>query len=356
MDENQADYHSVLLAVTDSLRHAIEVIDKQSLQVAVVVDAEGRLEGMITDGDIRRAILRGVGLDEPVSGVMNAHPRSAPAGASPEELRALMASRSIKHIPLLDPQGRVVGLHRVDDFLPMPTPKDNPVIILAGGLGTRLRPLTENTPKPLLKVGGKPLLELILDHLRSYGFHRIYIAVNYLAAYIEEYLGDGKNHGVTITYLHEPDPLGTAGPISMLPEPLNLPCIVVNGDLLTNVNFEHMLRFHNRGGHHLTVGVKEYPLQIPYGVVETEGERIVDFREKPSETRLINAGVYVLSPEVVRLVPPETNYNMDQLIKTSISENAYSAGAFLIHDYWLDIGSVDDYQKAQQDFQDHFKT
>jgi len=344
----------MLIGALDTLRHAIEVIDATSIQIALVVGDDKSLIGTVTDGDIRRGLLRGVSLDDTVNKVMNAHPVTAQAGTPRKELIDLMASRSVKQVPLLDSQGRVTSLERIDHLQKGPTVKDNPVVILAGGQGTRLRPLTENTPKPLLTVGSQPMLELILLQLMAHGFHRFFISVNYLGSQIEEYLGDGKRFGVSIEYLREPKPLGTAGPLALAPNPSELPCIVVNGDLLTRVNFDRMLEFHIEGAAHLTVGVKEHLVQLPFGVVITQNERVIEFLEKPEDTHIINAGVYVVNPDIVDLVPKDSFYNMNELIDKALGLPDKPINAFLIHEYWMDIGTAPDYQQAQWDFPVHF--
>ena len=348
------DHIRILIKPEDTLQRAIEIIDVGVMQIALVVDEAGHLRGTVTDGDIRRGILRGMGLDEGVGRVMNTHPVTAQMGTSRDDLLTLMTSRSIKQVPLVDEEGRVVGLELLDKLLRSSFIKENPVIILAGAQGTQLRPLTADTPKPLLKVGGRPVLELIMQQLQAYGFHRVFISVNYLGDQIEEYFGDGQRHGVSIQYLREPEPLGTVGPVALLPRPLESPCIVVNGDLLTKINFEHMLEFHQEGGFHLTIGIKEYPFQLPFGVVVTRGDRVVEFREKPVDTRLINAGVYVVDPDVLDMVPQRTYYDMNRLIERVICQPERQVGAFPIHEYWMDIGTSIDYHQAQWDYPVHF--
>ena len=344
----------MLVKAEDTIRHVIGIIDAAATQIALVVDEAGHLLGTVTDGDVRRGILKGLSLDEQIQGVMNTHPVTARMGTPQDELMAVMTSRYVKQVPLLDEDGRVLGLERLDNLLQKASVKENPAVILAGGHGTRLRPLTSRTPKPLLQVGGKPVMELILQQLRGYGFHRLFISVNYLGDQIEESFGDGRRHRVSIQYLREPKPLGTAGPLALLPKPLHLPCIVVNGDLVTKVNFEHMLEFHQEGGFNLTIGVKEYAIQLPFGVVVTEADRVVQFREKPEETRLINAGVCIIDPDVVDMVSSETHYDMNQLIEQVLCQPEGKVGAFPIHEYWLDIGTAADYRKAQWDYPVHF--
>lgn len=344
------EHLQVLISAQDTLKRAIKVIDASGIQIALVMDQGGHLLGTVTDGDIRRGILRGVGLDQTVDQVMNPHPITAPIGLSQDEIWSLMTSYSIQQLPLLDELGRVVGLELLDNLLHGPEPKDNPVVILAGGQGTRLRPLTNETPKPLLKIGGEPVLELILRQLQAQGFHRLFLSVNYLGKQIEEHFGDGRHHGVSIEYLHEPEPLGTAGPLSLVPKSIELPCIAVNSDLLTKVSFEHLLKFHQESGFNLTIGVKEYAFQVPFGVVATHGDQVVGFQEKPVETRFINTGVYVLDRELLDMVPEGSYYDMNQLIEQAISHSKITVGAFLIHEYWKDIGTASDYQQAQQDY------
>jgi dTDP-glucose pyrophosphorylase/predicted transcriptional regulator len=344
----------IFIKVEDTLRRAIKFLDANRIQIIMVVDESRHLQGTVTDGDIRRGILRGLELDAAVGDVMNPNPVTAPVSMTKDELLVLMTSHSIKQVPLVDESGRVLGVELLDELLRSSSIKDNPVIILAGGQGVRLRPLTDDTPKPLLKVGDQPVLALILNQLRAYGFHRFFISVNYLGDRIEEYFGHGQKEGLTIEYLREREPLGTAGPLSLMPQPFNLPCIVVNGDLLTKINFAHMLQFHHDEGFQITIGVKQHPLQLPYGVVVTEGVRIVEFKEKPVENRLINAGVYVLDPEVVTMVPKDAYYDMNQLINQVLCRPEQRAGAFLIHEYWMDIGTAPDYQQAQTDYRTHF--
>ena len=337
-----------------SIRDAIGIIEAASVQIALVVNEDGKLLGTVTDGDIRRGLLRGLSLSSPVMKVMSSQPTTATVGTSRSELLNLMTTKLIKQIPLLDDAGRVVGLESLDNLLRGPAKKDNPALIMAGGLGTRLHPLTAETPKPLLKVGGQPVLELIINQFRAFGFHNLFISVNHFRERIEDYFGDGRNHGISISYLRESEPLGTAGPLGLLPKNVSLPCVVVNGDVLTKVSFEQILEFHNERGFDLTIGIKEYPFQVPFGVVKTKGDRVLEFREKPAETRMINAGVYVVNPSLLEMVPRDTEYDMNQLIEQLLNTSDRQVGAFVIHEYWMDIGTAADFQQAQWDYQAHF--
>jgi dTDP-glucose pyrophosphorylase/predicted transcriptional regulator len=346
----QTNYQQIQIRPEDSLRHAIEAIDVARVQIALVTDETGRLLGTVTDGDIRRGMLRGVSLNDPASEVMNDKPVTSAADASRAQILELMSSRFIKQVPLVDSENHVVGLVLIDDLIQTYKMKENPVIVLAGGQGSRLRPLTDDMPKPLLKIGGRPVLDLILQQLRGHGFHNIYVSINYLGDRIEEHLGNGAKFGMSVHYLKESMPLGTAGPLALLPAMEMMPCLVVNGDLLTKVNFEQMLRFHQDGGYQATIGVKTYSFQVPYGVIVTDNERVVEFHEKPDETRLVNGGVYVLEPKVVAMVPRETYYDMNQLIQSVIDLPDHQVGAFPIHEYWMDIGTAADYEQAQWDY------
>ena len=351
---NQQVYKQILIAPSDSIRRTIELIDASGSQIALVVDETGILLGTITDGDIRRGILRGTGLEENASLIMNPHPVTAQLGASRDQLLSIMTSRSIKQVPLLDQEGRVAGLEFLEVLVAGPAVKDNPAIILAGGLGTRLRPLTDHTPKPMLEIGGRPILDLMLEQLGRSGFSHVFIAVNYKGEDIEANFGDGREQGISIQYLREQKPMGTAGPLSLMPRPVKLPSLVVNGDLLSKVDFNSLLEYHIRGAYNLTIGVKEYRFQLPFGVVSVQGDQAIGIQEKPEERRLINAGVYVLDPEVVEMVPHDTYFDMNQLIESVMGEPNCKVGAYPIHEYWMDIGRSEDYQQAQSDYFIHF--
>jgi len=347
------DHTHIRIKAEDTLQRAIETIDAAAVQIALVTDEEGHLLGTVTDGDIRRGILSGVALSDRVDLVMNRRAVTALINTPKGELLALLTSRKLKQVPLLDEQGRVVGLESLDGLLEQPSLRDNTAVILAGGQGARLRPLTELTPKPLLKVGGKPVLELIVQQLRMYGFQKLFISVNYRGNQIEEYFGDGSHYDVDIQYLREPEPLGTAGPLALLPAQ-DKPCLMLNGDLLTSVRLDRMLDFHEEGGFNFTIGVKEYPFQIPFGVVETKKDRVVSFLEKPSEARLINAGVYIMEPSAIEIVPGGRYYDMNNLINDMLDKPECQVGAFVIHEYWTDIGNSTDYLQAQEDYPTYF--
>ncbi|MEK6806057.1 MAG: nucleotidyltransferase family protein [Pseudomonadota bacterium] len=330
-----------------SLREAIAHIDAASVQVALVVDEAGRLLGTVTDGDVRRALLRGVTLESPVHAAMNTQPTRVHVSQDRNTVLALMHARGIHQVPLVDDANRVVGLEILDELIKTPT-YDNPVVLMAGGLGKRLRPLTEDCPKPMLRVGERPILEIVLESFVNYGFRRFYFAVNYLAEMIERHFGDGSRWGVQIEYLREQERLGTAGALSLLPQRPDRPFFVMNGDVLTNVNFRHLLDYHTSHNAYATMCVRSYEQEIPYGVVTVDGHRLVSVTEKPKQQFLVSAGIYVLEPQVLEGIKPGTFLDMPTLFE-QLAGGAHSTAVFPLREYWLDIGRLEDYERASGD-------
>lgn len=339
-------WQKACLSPQDSLRQAIEVIDQAALKIGLVVDEQGKLLGVVTDGDIRRTLLAYRHLDVPVEEVMNTQPVVALRDEPISVLRTRMLQKSILQLPIVDEQGRLVGLETLSDLV-QPEIKKNPVLLMAGGFGTRLRPLTHDTPKPLLKVGGKPILEHILEGFLEEGFRKFYISVHYKAEMIKAYFGDGSRWGCDMTYLEENEPLGTAGCLQLLPQVPEQSMIVMNGDLLTKVNFSKLLAFHEQESAYATLCVRDYSYQVPFGVVETEGNRLVSIEEKPTQHFFVSAGIYVLSPDFVRSVP-EGYQDIPQLFQKARC-GGKPVCVFPLHEYWLDIGRMDDFQRAQQE-------
>lgn len=339
-------WKSTLLSPDDSLRRTIECIDASSLQIGLVVDAGGRLLGTVTDGDVRRAILRGTKLEAPVSGVMNPRPTVGQQGESLARRRALLRARDLRQLPIVDAAGRLVGL---ETLATIERRRDNWVVLMAGGKGTRLRPLTDDRPKPLLEVGDRPILETILERLVSHGFGRFFISVNYMAHMIEEHFGDGSRWGVQIEYLREREQLGTAGALQLLPEAPTEPVLIMNGDLLTSIDFGQLLGFHESRRPWATMCVREYDFQVPYGVVRIDGHQLVGFDEKPVHRFFVNAGIYVLSPEAIALVPPGRPCDMPTLFQ-EVTSRGQPASVFPVREYWMDIGQLEDFKRAQRDF------
>ena len=331
----------------------LQVIDRSALQIALVVDENDKLLGTVTDGDIRRALLTGISLEKPVAEIMNCNPSTVHEKQERYAILMKMQEKNLNQLPVVDDKGRVVDLVSLKE-LTYKARRENPVILMVGGLGTRLRPLTNNCPKPLLKVGNKPILETIIENFIEDGFYKFYFAVNYKSDMIEEYFGDGNRFGVEIKYIHEKKRMGTAGALSLLPEKLKVPAIVMNGDLLTKVNFSQFLDYHEEQKALATMAVREYNYQIPYGVIHFEDSKIIDIEEKPSQSFFVNAGIYILSPEAVDRVNKEEFFDMPDLFNEIIKENKVTA-AFPIREYWLDIGKMDDFEKAQGDYREMFE-
>lgn len=338
---------NLIVSPDASLRDVVETMTKNSRQVAAVVDDAQRLVGLVTDGDIRRALLRGATLAEPVARVMNTKPVTAPPAITRAEALAVMHTKVIRHLPLVDRDGRLVELLVQDDLLdegPLP----NVAVLMAGGQGSRLRPLTESVPKPLLRVGGKPLLEIMVERLRANGVQRFFISVHYKSEQIEAHFGDGSRLGVRIGYLREPEPLGTAGALQLLGAAWAEPLFLVNGDIITKCDFRSMLAFHRRNDADLTVGLVPYEVDVPYGVFEVEGDRLAGVSEKPRLEFQVNSGIYVIGPSLRALIPDGRVFDATELIRLAVSTGR-TVKAFPITDYWLDVGRHDDFHKADRD-------
>jgi dTDP-glucose pyrophosphorylase len=347
------NWRDILVTGETSLREAMRVIDAGSLQLCLVVDGDGRLLGTVTDGDVRRAILRGVALEAPAAEVMNRKPTVARLEDEREYLLATMRARQISRLPVVDDGNRLVGLETLDDLIERRS-RENVAVLMAGGLGQRLLPLTEDCPKPLLHVGGRPILETILINLLEHGFQRFYVSVNYKAEMIKDYFGDGSKWSADIRYLEERERMGTAGALALLPERPSSSFLVMNGDLLTKANYSHLLDFHAEHRASATMCVREHTLQIPYGVVKLDRHRIRTIEEKPRRHYYFNAGIYVLEPDALALIPPGTSFDMPSLFDKLI-EGGQETAAFHLHDYWLDIGRPDDFEQAQGDFAAEFE-
>lgn len=342
-------WKQAILYSNATLTDALEIIDSESLRVALVVDELEQLEGVITDGDIRRALLNGIGLGAEVGSVMNQKPITAPVGTDRGVLLKKMNQLDILFIPLLDGK-RLVGLETLHSALVEKPRLQNPVFIMAGGFGTRLRPLTDSCPKPMLKIGDRPILETLIRSFKKAGFVNFFISTHYMPEVIVDYFGSGDNLGVSITYIHEELPLGTGGALGLLkPElPNDLPVIMINGDVLTKVDFERLLEFHITNNADATMCVREYDYQIPYGVIEGKGNQITGMVEKPIQRFFVNAGIYVISSDIISSVAKGCKIDMPSLLEQHI-ENERSVLMFPIHEYWLDIGRMDDFNRAQME-------
>jgi dTDP-glucose pyrophosphorylase/CBS domain-containing protein len=346
------DLRRVFLSPEATVREAWMAISRGGVGIALLVDNNCHLIGTITDGDIRRAILDGANFDVPVTTLLKYHqgarwePTVASVGIGRSELIRLMREKSIRHIPLLDSSGRVVDLVTLDELLP---DQILPVraVIMAGGLGNRLRPLTEELPKPMLSVGGQPLMERIVELLRQAGIQQVCITTHYKSEKIASHFGNGSNFGVELDYVNEEQPLGTAGALGLMKKP-DKPLLVINGDVLTQVDFRAMLAYHQEHKADLTVAVRKYDFDVPYGVVESDGAFVQELVEKPSLTFFINAGIYLLEPSVCNYLPYGQRCDMPDLIQRLLEEKCPVA-SFPIVEYWLDIGHPADYNQVQED-------
>ncbi len=339
------DVRLLTIEVGATLLQAMEAIDRGTCEIALVLNEGGKLMGTVTDGDIRRALLRGATLDSPIGPIFNRQFTAVQEGTSRSEVLDLMRARTLEQIPIVDGEGHLVGLHLMREIVgghPLP----NWAVVMAGGRGERLRPLTDSLPKPMIKVAGRPILERIVLHLLGHGIRRIFLSVNYKAEVIESHFGDGLAFGCRVEYLKENTPLGTGGALSLLPGPPGDPLLVLNGDLLTQADVGGMLEFHSAGGFAATVGFHDYVHTVPYGVLDLDGDRVVGMREKPSESWTANAGMYVLEPRLVARVPRDTHFPLPALVEECL-DRGEPVGGFRIEEDWVDIGQHRELSRAR---------
>ena len=346
------NYKHILLKPTSTIKEALKIIDSGAMQIALVIDKNEKFLGTLTDGDIRRGLLDNLTLESRIEAIIFKTPTVCKLDDTKEKIIEIAVSKKLHQVPIVDNDGKLVGIEEIDELL-KPQTKTNKVVLMVGGLGTRLRPLTDNTPKPMLKVGNKPILETIIGNFKKYGFVNIVLCVSYKAEIIEEYFKDGSEFGVHIEYVHENKRMGTAGALSLVREKLNEPFFVMNGDLLTNINFENMMQYHLQNSSVATMGVREYDFQVPYGVVNVEGENILCIEEKPVHKFFVSGGVYVLSSDVLKFIPDNEFYDMPTLFEKVIEEKMKSL-SFPIHEYWLDIGRIEEFEKANNEFYEVF--
>lgn len=339
-------WRRTLLPSGATIQQAIHNLDDSGVQIVLVVSENGALFGTLTDGDIRRAFLKGLTLESSVDEIAYRNPLVAPPDMSRELVLQLMQANRIHQLPVVDADRRVIGLHVWDEIL-APSLLVNPMVIMAGGLGTRLRPHTENCPKPMLKVGDKPMLEHIVERAKTDGFVDFIIAIHYLGNMIEDYFEDGRRWGVKIEYLREENPLGTAGALSLMRNRPEVPFIVTNGDVMTDVRYSDILEFHARHHAAATMAVRQHELQNPFGVVKTNGVEIEGFEEKPIYRSHINAGIYVLNPEAVDELQPGHHCDMPALF-TRVQSRKGRTIVYPMHEPWLDVGRPDDLALARK--------
>jgi dTDP-glucose pyrophosphorylase len=346
-------WEQVLIGPDTTLREALQTIDRAGSQIALVVDTRRRLLGTLSDGDVRRGLLKGLALADSVARAMHATPTCARVGQDRQSILATMRRLGLHQVPVVDAANVVVGLELVDDYLAAPE-RENWVVIMAGGLGSRLEELTRDTPKPMLKVGSRPILETIVRSYADQGFRRFYLAVNYRAEQIEAHFGDGGMLGVEVRYLREKQRLGTAGALSLLPEPPRLPIVVTNGDLLTKEDYGAMVERHAESGADATMAVRDYEMQVPFGVVRQRDGCIESIEEKPVQHFVVSAGMYVLSPPAIALVPHGRFFDMPALFEAMVARGLRTR-CHHVDGYWLDIGRRHDYERANTDFHEVFR-
>lgn len=338
------EWQRTLLAEGATVQQAIRNLDETGLQIVLVISADGALAGTLTDGDIRRGLLRGLTLESPIETIVYRKPLVVPPHMGTDMVLHLMQANKIHQLPVVDDRRQVVGLHLWDELI-VPGHRPNLMILMAGGQGTRLRPHTENCPKPLLPVGGKPMLEHIIERAKSQGFERFVLAIHFLGHMIEEHFGDGSRWGVRIEYLREESPLGTAGAISLLVPRPDAPFLVSNGDVLADINYGELLDFHRRHAATATMAVRLHEWQHPFGIVHTKGVDIVGFEEKPVAKSHINAGIYVLEPSVLDILRPAEYCDMPTLF-SRLQEQRTRTIVYPMHEPWLDVGKADDLVRA----------
>lgn len=328
-----------------TIREAMLRLNQTQGHGLVVVNNDKLLLGMLTDGDVRRFLLRNGTLDEPIQNAMCKTPLVSHSKKIATEVYDKAKRSLLKVIPILDSDGRVFELYFMDGYNSY---VQSPVVIMAGGLGSRLGSLTKECPKPMLKVGGKPLLEIILERLMQQGFSDFYFAVNYKAEIIEQHFGNGERFGCSIQYLREEKRLGTAGALSLLPKGLSTPIVVMNGDLLTKVDFRNLSEFHMTNESPLTVSVRKYDFQVPYGVIKIDEGSIYSLDEKPTHSFFVNAGVYVIDSALLEFIPLNEYYDMTTFVNHLVDKKT-NVSCFPIFEKWIDIGHVDDLNSAREE-------
>jgi len=342
---------NIKITADTTIKQALKVISNGDLQIAIVVDKKGKLLGTLTDGDIRRGFLKGLNINSTIKSIFFSKPIIAKKSDSKENLLKIALSKRIYQIPVVDHSGKVIDIHILDELIKSKS-KSNLVVIMAGGKGTRLRPLTNNIPKPMLKIGNKPILQSIVEKFKESGYKNFVICVNYKSKIIKDYFRDGTKLGVKIEYINEKIRMGTAGGLSLFKKKPKEPFFVINGDLLTNLDFEKMLNFHQEHDSKATMCIKEYNVNLPYGEVKIDNENIFSIKEKPKYKFFVNAGIYILDPKCINLIPNKF-YDMPSLFKKIIAKKEKTI-SFPLGEYWLDIGRTNDFDKANSEYNSIF--
>lgn len=342
------------IQINSSIKVCIELLNKLDLKILFILDKKNKLVGTVTDGDIRRAILNSNQLSDSIDTAMNKNFIKYIKESDISNIETKILKEDLQAIPIIDDDGKILEVHAAGAHLNH-AHKDNTVLLMAGGFGTRLTPLTDDCPKPLLKVGEKPIIHTIIENFKEYGFQKFVISTHYKSEMIKDYLGHGENLNCSIEYLQEELPLGTAGCLSLLSENhLDKPIFMMNADILTKVNFNQLLDFHTKAKTSITMCVRNYTHQIPYGVIKTKNHLIESIDEKPTKVSKVNAGIYIVNSEIIKSLDKGVNLDMPSLINNALEKKKSAVSVFPIHEYWLDIGQIEDYQKAQVDFISNF--
>ena len=330
-----------------SLRNALKIISEGAIKIALIVDKSNKLLGTLTDGDIRRAILKGLDIDSSVKNVMSTNPITVTKNNTNEEILKIALEKGLYQLPVVDKNMKILGIRLIDELI-KPKEKKNKVILMVGGSGKRLMPLTKNNPKPMLKLGDKPILLDIVNKFSKFGYKDIIMCTNYKSNIIKNFFEDGKRFGVKIKYINEKKKMGTAGALSLIKEKIKEPFFVMNGDLLTNIDFNQMLNFHKENKSFVTIAVREYQTEIPYGVVNIKKSKAISILEKPIKKYFVNAGIYLLDPECLKIIQKNKQIDMPIFLNKIISKKKVSC--FPVQEYWLDIGKLNDYKRAQSEY------
>tara|TARA_Y100000022_G_C13254709_1_gene379085 strand:- start:1540 stop:2571 length:1032 start_codon:yes stop_codon:yes gene_type:complete len=326
---------------------AIEIINLYGSKLVLVIDNQDKLIGILNDGDIRRAILKKIDFNNPVSEVMTKNPIKGIKGSSREQILSLMRYNEIYQLPITDENSRLIEIISLEELIGIKK-KNNPVVIMAGGRGKRLKPLTDNVPKPMLILKDKPILQTILETFIDQGFYKFYFSVNYKSNVIKKYFGDGSKWKAEISYLEEKDELGTAGSLSLIKDKIEDTFLVMNGDLITKPDYGKILISHKKNNSIATIVVNENEFKIPYGVLNLENNKVISFVEKPIQRYFVNAGIYAFSPEILKYLKKQTYLDMPNLFNKLINKKK-NIDAYILNDIWFDIGSLPDFEKAQKE-------
>jgi len=349
MSSSEKIWRQAMLPINTTIEQAIRNLDLIAIKIVLVANEAGVLEGTLSDGDIRRGLLKGLDMNSPVTSIVHRNALVVPPELGRDLVMQLMVANKIQQIPVVDEQHHVVGLHLWDE-INTPSTRPNLMVIMAGGMGTRLSPYTDNCPKPLLSIAGKPMLEHIIERAKLEGFNQFVLAIHYLGHMIEEYFGNGEHFGVQIDYLREESALGTAGALSLLSPFPDAPFIVTNGDVITDIRYGELLDFHIRNAAAATMAVRMHEWQNPFGVVQTQGVELVGFEEKPIIRSYINAGVYAFEPEWLSILTTNVHCNMPVLFER-LKAKAQRTVVYPMHEPWLDVGRLDDLQSANTESQ-----